>query len=148
MFISIIHPCLRIRERMHKMDTLKVKIYYHHTDCGGIVYYANYLKFLEEARTEFLEARGLSVRELARQDILFVVARQEIDYKLPAFYGDILQIDTRIAKVSGVKIEFEYEIKNQENKDISTAKTLMVCVDKALKPRKIPEKIQGKLTNA
>ena len=54
---------------------MKVRIYYHHTDCGQVVYYANYLKFLEEARTEFFERKGIFIKELAKQGILFVVTR-------------------------------------------------------------------------
>lgn len=125
---------------------MKIKIYYHHTDSGGVVYYANYLKFLEEARTEFLQDNGVSTQELARDGILFVVARQEIDYKLPAFYGDILQIDTRISYSSAIKMEFEYEIKNQNNKLISSAKTIMVCVGRDFKPKAIPAEIQKKIS--
>lgn len=125
---------------------MKQRIYYHHTDCGGVVYYANYLKFLEEARTEFLEDRGLSVKELSQKGILFVVARQEIDYKSPAFYGDILQIDTRLLNISAVKLEFEYDIKNQNNQLVSKAKTLLVCVDKNLKPQSIPGDICSKIS--
>jgi len=125
---------------------MKIKIYYHHTDSGGVVYYANYLKFLEEARTEFLQDNGVSTKELARDGILFVVARQEIDYKLPAFYGDILQIDTRISCSSAIKMEFEYEIKNQKNKLISSAKKIMVCVGKDFKPKAIPPEIQKKIS--
>jgi acyl-CoA thioester hydrolase len=121
---------------------MQVKIYYHHTDCGGVVYYANYLNFLEEARTEFLEQKGISVKELAKQDSLFVVARQEIDYKLPAFYGDILQIDTYISKVKRASIEFDYKIKNQNNQVVSEAKTILVFIDKNLKPKSIPEEIR------
>lgn len=124
---------------------MKQRIYYHHTDCGGVVYYANYLKFLEEARTEFLAQRGVSVKELVDTGTLFVVARQEIDYKLPAFYGDILGIDTRITNTSGVKIEFAYDIKNQNQQIVSCAKTILVCVDKNLKPKSIPEDIRNKL---
>lgn len=121
---------------------MQVKIYYHHTDCGGVVYYANYLNFLEEARTEFLEQKGISVKELAKQDSLFVVARQEIDYRLPAFYGDILQIDTYISKVKRASIEFDYKIKNQNNQVVSEAKTILVFIDKNLKPKSIPEEIR------
>ncbi len=125
---------------------MKQRIYYHHTDCGGVVYYANYLKFLEEARTEFLEERGLSVKELSGQGVLFVVARQEIDYKSPAFYGDLLQIDTRLINTSSVKLEFEYDIKNQNNQIVSRAKTILVCVDKNLKPQVIPGDIRSKIS--
>ena len=122
-----------------------MKIYYHHTDSGGVVYYAKYLELLEEARTEFFEERGFSIKELAKQGILFVVARQEIDYKAPAFYGDILHSDTRVNEVGRVKIEFAYEIKNQNSQIICRAKTLMVCVDNAFKPQSIPREIRKKL---
>lgn len=123
---------------------MQVKIYYHHTDSGGVVYYANYLKFLEEARSDFLAGKGISIKALAERNILFVVARQEIDYLRPAFYADTLTINTRISKVTGVRIEFEYEIENQDNQVIAKAKTILVCVGKDFKPRAIPEEV-GKL---
>lgn len=125
---------------------MKVKIYYHHTDCGGVVYYANYLKFLEEARTEFFAEKGIFIQKLMEQNILFVVSRQEIDYKSPAFYGDVLNIDTCITNISGARIEFEYEIKNQSGQIICKAKTFMVCVGKDLKPKAIPEAILKRLS--
>jgi len=126
---------------------MKQRIYYHDTDCGGVVYYANYLKFLEEARTEFFESKGVSIKELADKGILFVVARQEIDYKAPAVYGDVLDINARIVNVGAAKIEFANEIKNQDSKVISLAKTTMVCIDKDFKPQPIPEEIRKKLEN-
>jgi acyl-CoA thioester hydrolase len=125
---------------------VKKKIYYHDTDCGGVVYYANYLKYLEEARTELLEERGLSISELAKQGTVFVVARQEIDYKLPTFYADILSIDIQLANISGVRIEFTYAIKNQKAQIVCIAKTVMACIDKDFKPKAIPEEIREKLT--
>ena len=124
---------------------MKIKIYYHDTDCGGVVYYSNYLKFLEEARTEFFAEKGLSINELAHNGVLFVVARQEIDYKSPAVYGDILDIETNIAEISAVKIIFEHQIHNQNNQLITKAKTILVCVDKNLKPGAIPEEIRNKI---
>lgn len=124
---------------------MQVKIYYHDTDCGGVVYYANYLKYLEEARTEFLAERGISVRDLAAGGTLFVVSRQEIDYKYPAVYGDTLTIDTHIGETSAVRIYYEHEIKNQRNQLIAKARTLLVCVDKDLKPKVIPEEIKEKI---
>ena len=124
---------------------MKVKIYYHDTDCGGVVYYANYLKYLEEARTEFFEQRGIFVKELAARGISFVVARQEIDYELPAFYADTLQIDMRISDISRARVNFEYEINNQNGKAVSKAKTVLVFVDKNFKPKTIPQDIRQKL---
>lgn len=124
---------------------MEIKIYYHHTDCGGVVYYAKYLEFLEEARTEFFADKGILVKELFKRGILFMVARQEIDYKLPAFYGDTLRIDTRVNEVGRAKLEFAYEIKNQNSQIICTAKTVMVCVDNGFKPQAIPERMREKL---
>ena len=124
---------------------MRVRIYYHHTDCGGVVYYARYLEFLEAARTEFLEERGILIKELIKQGVVFVVSRQEIDYKSPAFYGDILQIDTQLTNTSGVRLEFEYEIKNQSGKLIATAETVMASMSCALKPKPIPEEVREKL---
>lgn len=124
---------------------MKIKIFYHHTDCAGVVYYANYLKFLEEARTEFFDKKGISYDQMVKQGTQFVVARQEIDYKAPAFYGDILSVDTRLTEAGRVKLVFAYEIKNQNGEVISTARTIMVCVNGNLKPQSIPEEIRNKL---
>lgn len=124
---------------------MKTRIYYHHTDCGGVVYYARYLDFLEEARTEYMDKRGAAVEELKKQGIFFVVARQEIDYKAPAFYGDILEIDTRVSGMGAAKAIFECEIKNQQGKLIANAKTVLVFVDKAFKPMAIPQEVRDKL---
>jgi len=124
---------------------VKFKIYYHHTDCGGVVYYAKYLEFLEEARTECLARRGAPLRELANQGIFFVVGRQEIVYKFPAYYADILTIDTKIGGISRVSIEFHNEIRNQDHKLIAKARTLLVCVDKRFKAKSIPDSLRSLL---
>ena len=124
----------------------RIKIYYHHTDCGGIVYYANYLKFLEEARTEFLESRGILIKELAGKGTLFVVAGQQIKYKHAAFYGDVLSISASLLAIGAAKLEFSNEMKNQDGKTIALAKTVMVCVGRDFKPMSIPEDVRGKLT--
>jgi acyl-CoA thioester hydrolase len=125
---------------------MQQKIFYHHTDAGGVVYYARYLDFLEEARSNYLAENGASVPELARQGILFVVARQEIDYKSPALYGDTLDITTKVTSTGAAKIEFANEIKNQEGRLIAQAKTVLVCVDKNFKPRPIPAELKEKLS--
>ena len=125
---------------------MKIKIYYHHTDCGGVVYYANYLNFLEEARTEFFAQRGFSIKGLADSGTMFVVARQEVDYNSPALYGDELEITTTVGDISAVKIIFENEIRNQDGKVTTKAKTILVCVDKNLKPKAIPSEIRNKFS--
>lgn len=124
---------------------MKKRIYYHHTDCGGVVYYANYLEFLEEARTEYFEQKNASIKLLADSGVMFVVARQEIDYKFPAKYGDQLDIQTQAGATSGVRIEFLHEIRNQDKQIIVQAKTILVCVDNGLRPQAIPEDLRLKL---
>lgn len=124
---------------------MKVKIYYHHTDCGGVVYYANYLKFFEEARTEYFDQKGFSIGKLAKAGILFVVAHQESDFKSPAFYGDVLDVDARVSAISTVKVEFEHKVFNQDGRLICTAKAVLVCVDNNIKPKAIPDELKEKL---
>ncbi len=123
----------------------KYRIYYHHTDSGGVVYYARYLEFLEEARSDFLEERGILIKEMLGRGIFFVVARQEIDYKLPAFYGDTLEIDTQLSRVSAARVDFTCGIRNQHGETVSCAKTVLVCVNNAFKPCPLPEDIRKKL---
>ncbi|MCX5666629.1 MAG: thioesterase family protein [Candidatus Omnitrophica bacterium] len=124
---------------------MKKKIYYYDTDCGGVVYYANYLKYLEEARSEYFEERGLIIKDMLKDGIGFVVARQEIDYKSPSFYGDTLEVKTRVTDATLTRVNFEYDIVNQTQKLIASAKTVIVFVDKTLKPKRIPEDILKKL---
>ena len=124
---------------------MKQQIYYHHTDCGGVVYYANYLSFFEEARTEFFAERGILMKELLKSGTGFVVARQEIDYKAPAVYGDILDIKASVSETSGVKIIFEQEVYNQNKLLLTKGKTIMVCVDANLKPKAIPDEVRAKI---
>jgi acyl-CoA thioester hydrolase len=124
---------------------MKKRIYYHDTDCGQVVYYANYLKYFEEARTEHFAEKGFAIKDLACKGVLFVVARQEIDYKFPAFYGDVLDIRTAVAEIGAAKIVFEHETLNQNGKLVNKAKTILVCVDDKLRPQTIPDDLRAKL---
>ena len=78
------------------MSELEVKMYYEDTDCGGVVYHANYLRYFERARTEFFAERGILIRDFMEQGIIFVVVRAEVDFESPARYGDILSIQSEI----------------------------------------------------
>jgi acyl-CoA thioester hydrolase len=117
------------------------KIYYHDTDCGGVVYYANYLKYLEEARTEYLSERTIDLKTYSERGILFVVKNVIIDYKAPARYANILSITTSITHIRNVSLEFEQEIRRNDQL-LVTAKTTLVCVDALFKPQAIPEELQ------
>ena len=126
------------------MTELVKKIFYHDTDAGGVVYYANYLKYFEEARTEFLGEKGIDIGKLAKSDTLFVVKRVEADYKSPARYGDILRISTEISKVRNVSLEFSQAAK-REDQILVSAKTQLVCVDGNFQPKALPQEITERL---
>lgn len=105
-------------------------IFYHDTDCGNVVYYANYLKYFEEARTLYMQEKGYSVPALMQQGKFFVVARQEVEYKYPVRYGDVITVDTKVLEISDIKIVFENTITNQNGRLCTKGKTTLVCVDK------------------
>jgi len=124
---------------------MKKRIYYHDTDCGGVVYHGNYLKYLEETRTEYLENAGLSVKKLMDIGIYFVVRKQEMEYKRPAFYDDTLDISAKVTEYSPVRIRFVYEIRNQNGDFLSKGMTDLVSVGKDMKLKEMPEKLLEKL---
>ena len=105
-------------------------IFYHDTDCGNVVYYANYLKYFEEARTLYMAEKGFSVPALMERGKFFVVARQEVEYKYPVRYGDQITVDTKVLEISDIKIVFENIITTQNGRLCTKGKTTLVCVDK------------------
>jgi len=109
---------------------MKKTIFYHDTDCGGVVYYGNYLKFFEEARTLYMQEKGFSIAELMKRGLFFVVARQEVDYKYPVRYADEIEVSTKILEVSDIKIVFENIITNQNGRLCTKGKTTLVCINK------------------
>jgi acyl-CoA thioester hydrolase len=90
---------------------MDIRIYYEDTDCGGVVYYANYLKYFERARTQYLEERGLSVAALLKEGTQFMVVHAELDYRSPARYGDSLQIETRLAESGRAALSFSHVVR-------------------------------------
>ena len=104
-------------DKHHKArDRIHIRIYYEDTYCGGIVYYANYLKYFERARTQYLEARGLSVTELMKAGRVFVVVHAEVDYRAPARYGDILEIETTVPEMNPAAITFSHLVYERESR--------------------------------
>lgn len=92
---------------------MEIRIYYEDTDCGGIVYYANYLKYFERARTEYLEARGYSVAALMAEGIVFVVVHAEVDYCSPARYGETLVVETVVSDLSRASLTFSHMVRER-----------------------------------
>ena len=97
---------------------MDIRIYYEDTDCGGMVYYANYLKYFERARTQYLEDRGLSVAGLMKEGTVFVVVHAEVDYRSPARCGDRLIIETVISDMTAASFTFSHVIRERESRRV------------------------------
>lgn len=124
---------------------IKKKIYYHDTDAGGVVYYANYLKYFEEGRTQYLEEKGIYTEKLLSQGISFVVAKAEIEYKIPVRYKESIHITTKIDQLRNSSIVFLQEILKEGNL-CCLAKIVVVCVNEKMKPIRISEQIKNLIT--
>jgi acyl-CoA thioester hydrolase len=123
---------------------LKIRIYYEDTDCGGVVYYANYLKYCERARTEFLESRGIRMRQLIEEGVFFVVAEASLRYLSPGRYGDILLIETLVERAGPASITFRHEIKRDATGEkLVDATVRLGCVNPQMKPLRLRQDIMG-----
>ncbi len=128
---------------------MEIKIYYEDTDAGGVVYYANYLKYFERARTEFMASKGIDVAKLAERGIHFVVVSAEIYYKKPARLGETITVMTKIVEMGKVSFTFGYKAINKKSSVlIVEGKTKLVCVNNELKPARIPAGIFEKIASA
>ncbi len=125
-----------------------VRVYYEDTDSGGVVYYANYLKFMERARTEWLRSLGFEQdRLLEQQGIAFAVRRVAIDFRYPARFNDALLIKSRIKQRRRVSLTFEQLINRESDGVLLVGGDVQVaCVDlKRFKPTSIPQQILSRI---
>ena len=125
---------------------MELKVYYEDSDCGGVVYYANYLRYFERARTERLERGGINLAAWHGKGVVFAVVHADIDYKLPARYGDILEVDTVVEGVKGSSFTVHYTIRRRKDGAVLvTGGTRMACVNGEMKPIRLPEEIRAAL---
>ena len=132
---------------MAKKFKFNVKIYYEDTDSGGVVYYANYLKFLERARSETLYSLDFTNSGLLENyGILLIVKSCNIEYKKPAKFEDKLEIISEVLTFTKTSFIMKQDIMRKDE-IISVAEIHLVAVDKKGKPKKIPEELKQKLQN-
>ncbi len=126
--------------------TLPVRVYYEDTDAGGVVYYANYLKFCERARTEWLRTLGLSQQKLLdEQGLGFVVRSVQADYLAPARLDDALVVLTRVATLRRASLLFEQELRRGQEL-LFSARVLLASIDlNRHKPVAIPASLHALL---
>ena len=117
------------------------RVYFEDTDSGGVVYHANYLKFMERARTEWLRKLGLNQIKLKQEDkVMFVVRKIDIQYKIPARFNDELLIQTDCVKTTDYSIMLKQNIL-RDNQIITEGNVEIVCINSDLfKPVRIPKK--------
>lgn len=126
---------------------MEKRIYYHDTDAGGVVYYGRYLNYLEEARTQFLEKKGMDISLFREKKFLYAVRKCTITYKSPARYGDTIVCSATLLKITAAQLFFEQKIHDKkDNRLILEADVTIVSLNKDFKPTPIPEEIRSKLT--
>lgn len=124
---------------MPRAFTWPIRVYWEDTDAGGVVYYANYLRFLERARSEWLRALGFEQPELiASHAGVFVVARIEVDYLLPARFNDNLLVEAEVETLNKASLVMRQRIL-REGETLLTARVTLAWVnEKTFKPARIP----------
>ena len=121
---------------------MEIRIYYEDTDCGGVVYYANYLKYFERARTHFLEEHGLSVSGLIQQGTEFRVTKAELADRSAAIHGETLVVDTTVAADRRISITFSHSIRERTSQRLVVeGSATLVAVDSTGKIQRIPPPI-------
>ncbi len=129
-----------------KHHSMNIRVYYEDTDLGGVVYYANYLRFIERARSEWIRELGIDqIKMRDEEEAIFVVTKIEADYVSPAHFDDILTVDTRIKVVSPVRAYF-YQNIFREEKVIFKAQVCVTCTSNSGKVLRLPEKIKLLMT--
>ena len=124
---------------------LPVRVYYEDTDLAGIVYYANYLKFIERGRSDWIGALGVDQAELkSAQGIVFAVRRLEADYLRPAKFGDDLTVVTRLREIGGARIVLEQEVSRGAERLFAAVVTL-VCLSDNGQALRIPPEVRARL---
>lgn len=130
---------------MTREFVLPVRVYIEDTDAGGIVYYVNYLKFMERARTEWLRALGFQHYTLLDEDFLFVVRRAEVDYRRPARIDDELRVTATVERLGRASIDFVQQVRRAADGEVlAEGRVAVGCVSRArMAPRGMPAAIQA-----
>ena len=128
----------------------ETRIYYGDTDAGGVIYYANYLRYFEKSWFEYLAARGLSLLDWHDKGIFFIIKRVEVDYISTARYGETIQVQTDVSEVTRASFTFHHRvILKDSGRLICEGKNQMVCISAEGKLQRCPpgflEKLQVKV---
>ena len=121
---------------------MKIRIYYEDTDCGNVVYYANYLKYMERSRTEYLRGRGINLEEYHKKGLVFVIGEVHAKYRYPAKYNDLIEVESEITDLTSATITFETTIYNEKGTLLLNGSAKLFCVSSSSrKASRMPKEI-------
>jgi acyl-CoA thioester hydrolase len=124
------------------MVEARVRVIYGDTDQMGVVYYANYFRYFELARGEFLRAKGASYRDIEQEGAMLPVVEAHCHYRASARFEDLLVIETSVTEVRRASLTFEYALRREgETQLLCTGKTVHACVRKDGRPTRLPESV-------
>ncbi|MFK7938599.1 MAG: tol-pal system-associated acyl-CoA thioesterase [Roseovarius sp.] len=119
-----------------------IRVYYEDTDMAGIVYYANYLKYIERARSDWVREMGIDQNAMREDEgVVFAVRRVEADYMAPARFDDPLQVSTKVQTVTAARLIMEQEV-TRAGEVLFTALVTIVCIDDTGRPARLPANIR------
>ena len=121
---------------MSEPKTFAVRVYYEDTDFSGNVYHANYLKYCERARSDYLRVKGVDQTAMFARGEAFVVRQMICDFLRPAKFEDVLEVETHLVEMSGARFELEQAVKRGEEVLFSAAVTVAI-VDRMGRPKRI-----------
>jgi acyl-CoA thioester hydrolase len=125
---------------------MEIKMYYEDTDAGGVIYYANHVKYMERGRTEYLNTLGISLPRLMEQGELFTVIDLELHYRSYAQYGDVLVVETRLRELAAAFLIIEHRMKEKNSgRLVAEGSTKLVCVSARGKAKRIPRDMRTTL---
>ncbi|WP_116366643.1 tol-pal system-associated acyl-CoA thioesterase [Parahaliea mediterranea] len=128
--------------------SFKLRVYIEDTDAGGIVYYVNYLKFMERARTEMMRTLGFGKDYIFNHDLMFVVRDVAVQYRLPAQLDDELEATATIVELRGATMRLHQTVK-RDGRPLAEGEVTIACVDRAgVKPRRLPREMLERLRKA
>jgi tol-pal system-associated acyl-CoA thioesterase len=139
--MSEVRPTAHSLKSTTNLFTWPVRVYWEDTDAGGIVYYANYLKFMERARTEWLRAIGIEQGPLQEQGSMFVIVDTQVEFKRPARYGDALTVTARVREHTRATLSFTQDVLRGgvEGELLVTGAIRVACLDaQSYRPKGLP----------
>jgi acyl-CoA thioester hydrolase len=120
----------------------QIRVIFGDTDQMGVVYYANYLRYFESARSALLRARGFSARDLVDQGVMFPVTEASCRYRQPARYEDLLDVHIAVAQMRHASVRFQYAVRRGDDL-LAEGHTVHACVDPSGRPRRMPPELRA-----